>query len=91
MAEDATKVIGRVDYDGETDKCVGFVLPSDENSLPMVDSFQAVSFTAVEKMFCENAVSKYAYVYMNRPLCSNVPPMCLALEPIITLKQKIYC
>ena len=78
IAEDATRVIGRVDYDGETDRCVGFVLPSDENGLPIVDSFIAVSFTAIEKMFRENTVSRYAYVYMAQPLCSNVPPICLA-------------
>ena len=27
IGEDATSVIGRVDYDSETDRCVGFVLP----------------------------------------------------------------
>ena len=78
IAEDATRVIGRVDYDRETDRCVGFVLPSNENGLPIVDSFMAVSFAAIEKMFCENAVSKYAYVYMAQPLCSSIPPICLA-------------
>ena len=34
IGEDATCVIARVDYDNETDRCVGFVLPLDENSLP---------------------------------------------------------
>ena len=53
-------------------------LPSNENGLSIVDSFMAVSFAAIEKMFCENAVSKYAYVYMAQPLCSGVPPICLA-------------
>jgi len=51
-----------VDYDGETDCCVGFIIPVNENGLPIVDSFIAVSFAAIEKMFSENAVSKYAYV-----------------------------
>ena len=27
IAEDATRVVANVDYDGETDHCVGFVLP----------------------------------------------------------------
>jgi len=71
-------VIGRVEYDNETDRCVGFVLPLDGNSLPMVDSFLAVSFTAIENMFRQNSVAKYAYVYMAQPLCNNVPPFCLA-------------
>jgi len=29
IGEDATRVIGRVDYDSETDRCVGFVFPVD--------------------------------------------------------------
>ena len=78
IGEDATRVIGRVEYDNETDRCVGFVLPLDGNSLPMVDSFLAVSFTTIENMFRQNSVAKYAYVYMAQPLCNNVPPFCLA-------------
>jgi len=29
-------------------------------------------------MFRQNFVAKYAYVYMAKPICSNVPPFCLA-------------
>ena len=28
LGEDATRVVSRVEYDSETDRCVGFVLPS---------------------------------------------------------------
>ena len=38
-----THMVSRVDYDCETDRCVGFVLPLDSNGLPIVDSFLAVS------------------------------------------------
>lgn len=78
IGEDATRVVGRVDYDGETDRYLGFVLPLHENGLPKIDSFIAVSFTAIENMFKENAISKYAYVYMAQPLYGDVPPMLLA-------------
>ena len=78
IGEDATRVIGRVDYDPETDRCVGFVLPVDENGLPLINSFQATSFSAIESMFKNNSVAKYAYVYMAQSLCQNVPPFCLA-------------
>ena len=44
----------------------------------MVDSFLAVSFMAIENMFRQNSVAKYAYVYMAQPLCKNIPPFCLA-------------
>ena len=78
IGEDATRVIARVDYDPETDRCVGFVLPVDKNGLPMIDSFQATSFSAIESMFKNNSVAKYAYVYMVQSLCQNIPPFCLA-------------
>ena len=39
IGEDATRVISRVDYDSKMDKCVGFVLPLDDNGLRLVDPF----------------------------------------------------
>jgi len=59
MAEDATRVIARVDYDNETDRCIGFVLPIDKHGLPKTDSFLATSFSSIEKMFAESPVAKY--------------------------------
>ena len=78
IGEDATRVIGRIDYDSETNRCVGFVLPLDGNGLPVVDAYLATSFTAIEAMFNNASVSKYAYVYMAQPLASNIPPFCLS-------------
>lgn len=78
IGEDATRVIGRVDYDSETNQCVGFVLPLDVNGLPVVDAYLATSFTAIEAMFNSASISKYAYIYMAQPLASNIPPLCLA-------------
>ena len=78
ISEDASRVIGRVDYDTETDCCVGFVLPVDQHGLPLIDSFTATSFSAIESMFQKNAISKYAVVYVAQPLSSNAPPFVLA-------------
>ena len=78
IVEDATRVIARVDYDNETDQCVGFVLPIDKNGLPITDSFKAKSFEAISKMFSASTLSRYAYVYMPQPLHNSVPPFCLA-------------
>ena len=44
-------------------------------ALPIVDSFLAVSFSAIENMFSSASLAKYAYVYMAQP---TVPPFCLA-------------
>ena len=78
IGEDATRVISRVDYDSETDKCVRFVLPLNVNGLPLVDSFLAVSFNVMEDMFRSAAKAKHAYVYMAQSLCLTAPPFCLA-------------
>ena len=78
IAEDATRVVGRVEYDCATDRCVGFVLPLNSDGLPAIDAFVAVSFSAMEDTFRKNSVVKYAYVYMAQPLWQNVPPFCLA-------------
>ena len=78
ISEDATRITGRVEYDSTTDRCVGFVLPLDDNGLPIVGSFVAASFSAMEEMFSNNSIAKYAYIYMAQPLCCNVPPICIA-------------
>ena len=56
IAEDATRVIARAEYDGETDKIVGFILPCDSNGLPLSNSFIATSFSAIEIMFKDNEI-----------------------------------
>ena len=78
IGEDATRVISRVEYDSQTDRCVGFVLPLSENGLPLIDSFLAVSFDVIKNMFAKHATAKYAYVFMAQPLAQNTPAFCLA-------------
>ena len=56
---------------------VGFVLPLNDFGLPEVDSFLAVLFEAIEKMFSKHKMAKYAYVYMAKPLALGVPAFCL--------------
>ena len=68
IGEDATRVVEQVEYDCATDRCVGFVLPLNNDGLPVVDAFVAVSFPAMENMFRKVSVAKYTYVYMARPL-----------------------
>ena len=78
IGEDATRVISRVEYDNDTDRLVGFVLPCNENGLPLSDAFIAVSFESMEEFFRVADVAKYAFVYMAQPLCKGVPAFCLA-------------
>ena len=79
IGEDATRLIARVEWDAETNRCCGFVLPLNKEGLPESDSFLAVSFEGIEKMFVENSISKYAYVYMAQSLLESCPPFCLML------------
>jgi len=79
IGEDGTRLISRIDYDGETDRCVGFVLPSNSTTgLPDVNAYKADSFEAIRSMFTTATIAKYAYVYMAQPLCQRTPPFCLA-------------
>ena len=79
IGEDATRLISRIDYDAETDRCVGFVLPNDSKTgLPIVDAYKAVSFEAMQSMFTNATKAKYAYVYMAQPMCLRTPPFVLA-------------
>ena len=59
LGEDATRVVSRVEYDSETDRCVGFVLPSSKNGTLKADSFLAVSFEAIERMFSTATIANY--------------------------------
>ena len=62
IAEDATRVIARAEYDSETDIIVGFMLLCDTNDLPLCNLFIATSFSAIESMFKDNEIAKFAYV-----------------------------
>ena len=41
ISEDATRITARVEYDYETNRMVGFVLPCDDKGLPLANSFLA--------------------------------------------------
>ena len=78
IAEDATHIIKKVEYDPSTNRCVGFVLPSDQNGLPLSNTFLATSFEGIETMFANSSIAKYAYVYVAQPLKDGIPSFCLA-------------
>ena len=44
VGEDATRLISKVQYDSKTNRMVGFVLPCDNNGLPLTDTFLAIYF-----------------------------------------------
>ena len=78
VAEDATRIVKKVEYDSATDSCVGFVIPSNADGLPRINTYQAVSFKAIEHMFATSTIAKYAYVYVVQSLQEGAPSFCLA-------------
>ena len=51
VAEDATRVIARVEYDHETDHCVGFVLPMTEKGVPIAVILELYHFLVLRVCF----------------------------------------
>ena len=78
LLEDTTRVVRRVQYDPETNRMVGFVLHCNQEGLPLIDSFVAISFPQMEHCFAIADIAKYAIVYMASPLAENIPAFCLA-------------
>ncbi len=73
----ATRIIRRVEYDPTTNRCVGFVIPSDEKGLYKIDTYQAVSFKSIQNMFETGSIAKYAYTYAAQPLQEGAPSFCI--------------
>lgn len=85
LSEDATRITGRIQYNSKTNQLVGFVLPLEENGMPMTDRNRASSAAAMEECFYdiatgkENICATYLNVVMAQPLVSGVPAFCLLL------------
>jgi len=77
ISEDATCIIRHIEYDENTNKLVGFILPVDSNFLPITSSFLATSFERIEEIFTNENRTKFAYLYMAQPMSSSIPPFCL--------------
>ena len=65
IAEDATRITCRIEYDANSDKLVDFVLPVDDNFVLITDSFFVTSliFEEIEQMFINQHKATYAYIY----------------------------
>ena len=77
VAEDATRIIKTVEYDSASNTCVGFVLPTNSNGMPITNSFSVNTFADIENYFLNTTKSKYAYVYTVQSLQDGIPSFCL--------------
>ena len=68
-----------MEFDAQTNRCVGFALPFNQMDLAEADSFLGLTFEGIEKLFGSNKIAKYAYVYMAQSLSDSCPSFCLAI------------
>lgn len=81
LSEDATRTVGKVQYDQKTNQLVGFVLPTNSvNGMPIPFSYQARNANEILNHFsCSNSISTFLNVVMAQPIVTNVPAFCLLL------------
>lgn len=81
LSEDATRIVGTVQYDSRTNQLIGFVLPiNKKNGMPIPFSYSARNADEIYKHFSnENSVSSYLNVIMAQPVAKNAAPFCLLI------------
>lgn len=82
LSEDATRIIGRVQYDIHTNQIVGFVPPiSKSNGLPIPFSFKARNTEEIVNHFINGTTpASFVNVIMAQPVTTkNVPSFCLLI------------
>ncbi|KAE8749159.1 hypothetical protein FOCC_FOCC004066 [Frankliniella occidentalis] len=79
LSEDGTRVNGRIQYDSKSNQIKGFVLPLNEDGLPITGSFPATSASLIKSYYDDGRVSSNAYLVVAQPLTPNAPSFCLAL------------
>ena len=80
LSEDATRIVGRVQYDSRTNQIVGFTLPiNHKTGMPIPFSFPARNITEIIQHFSSGDVSGFLNVIMAQPVVKRVSPFCLLL------------
>lgn len=79
LAEDATALVPRVNYDAATDQIIGLILPVDDKSgCPITLSYKATSVDEIIN-HTKKEKSKMVYLVMAQPLDEKLPPFILQL------------
>lgn len=80
ISEDATRITNRVQYDSKSNQLVGFVLPLNENGMPITFKFPARNSDEFFFHFSQDyPVSSYINVIIAQPINKNVPSFCLMM------------
>lgn len=80
LSEDATRIVGKVQYDSTSNQLVGFVLPTNtKTGMPIPFAYPARSAAEIINHFVDkNSVAHFINVLMAQPL-DGAPPFCLLL------------
>lgn len=80
LSEDATRIMGKVQYDSTTNQLIGFALPINEtNGMPIPYAFPARNAEDFLSHFSgHNSSSNHLNIIMAQPL-ANVAPFCLLI------------
>lgn len=81
LSEDATRIVGRIQYDSATNQLIGFAIPiHKENGMPIPFAFPARNADEILSHFSNhNITSQHLNVMMAQPL-ADVPPFCLMIH-----------
>lgn len=79
LSEDSTRAVNRIQYDSGTNQLVGFVLPRNENGLPIPFAFKARTAAEIVEHFSRDIpVSHFFTTIMATPL-GDAPSFCLSI------------
>ncbi|KAJ8676885.1 hypothetical protein QAD02_012672 [Eretmocerus hayati] len=76
ISEDETVLVPKVMYDSRVNELVGFVLPTDGNSMLISHQFKATSMRKMQDIFRDNKRSTHLHVYMAQPIQADAPSFC---------------
>lgn len=79
IAEDATRITSKIEYDSVNNKVMGFSLPLTKDGVPKTDAFIAESAENIRQYFIEHQKANYAYTIMAQSIISNMPSYCLSI------------
>lgn len=79
ISEDATRILEKVQYDSQTNRLVGFVLPLSSNGFPKPDAYIAESAAQIEHSFKTGKTASLAYTVMAQSVHSHSPTFCFCL------------
>lgn len=80
LSDDATRVVGRIQYDSSSNQIMGFALPIDKKTgMPITGAYPARNAEEILKTFsCKNSVSSFVIAIMAQTI-ADVPPFCVAM------------